>query len=271
MKFRARIAQDLNTQPQLHSLRKFIKKELNYWYKRGSSRSISSKEPSCKYWQSIFSWRIISSIYSGQTIINVDESIFSRSVKSNYSWLPRGESSWILTPNHLSRWVVYFALWSSGEWMALISNNIGNSNRFCMFLFLLKRFIESALNLKLSRVILTLDNASTHWSHHSKKGMKALNLKGYFLPPYSPTLAPVELVFSIMKNFVSKRRNWIKLNFSKKSGRKALKDSLEILNKAAGLKLWIRFIIEAKKILILVREDEIEKMKVSTSINNIQR
>ena len=155
--------------------------------------------------------------------------------------------------------------------MALISNNIGNSNRFCMFLFLLKRFIESALNLKLSRVILTLDNASTHWSHHSKKGMKALNLKGYFFPPYYPTLAPVELVFSIMKNFVSKRRNCIKLNFSKKSGRKVLKDSLEILNKTAGLKLWIRFIIEAKKILILVREDEIGKLNISTNINNIQR
>ena len=89
--------------------------------------------------------------------------------------------------------------------------------------------------------------------------MKALNLKGYFLPPYSPTLVPVELVFSIMKNFVSKRRNCIILNFSKKSGRKSLKDSLEILNKATGLKLWIRFIIEAKKILILVREDELKR------------
>ena len=117
----------------LHSLRKFIKKELNYWYKRGSSRSISSKESNCKYWQSIFSWRIIDSIYSGKIIINVDENVFSSLVKSNYSWLPWGESSWFLTPNHLSRWIVYFALWSSWEWMALISNNIENSNRFSVF------------------------------------------------------------------------------------------------------------------------------------------
>ena len=152
--------------------------------------------------------------------MNVDESIFSCSAKSNYSWLPRGESSWILTPNHLSWWVVYFPLWSSGERIALISNNNGDINWFCMFLYLQKRFIESALNLKLLRVILTLDNASTHWSHHSKKGMKVLNLMSYFLPPYSPTFAPVELEFYIMKNFVSKRQNCMKLNFSKKSGRK---------------------------------------------------
>ena len=230
---------------------------------------MKSKDPNYKYLQSIFGWRVIREIYSGKTIINVDESIFSRSVKSNYSWLPWGESNCILTPAHLGRWVVYFALWSDGEWMALISNNNGNGERFCMFLFILKSYIKLDLSLQLSRVILTLDNASTHWSLHSKKRMRLLNLKCYFLPPYSPTLAPVELVFSIMKNFISKKRNSIKLNFNKKSWR-SLKDSLKRLDKLAGQKLWSSFIIETKKIFVLVRDVENEQIKIKTCADKIQ-
>ena len=150
--------------------KKFVKKELNYWYKLISSWPTKNKDPNYKYLKSIFGWGVIREIYYGKTIINVDESIFSCSVKSNYSWLPWGESNCILTPAHLGRWVVYFAFWSDGEWMALISNNNGNSERFCMFLFIMKSYIKLALRLQLSRVIPTLDNASTHWSYIRRKG-----------------------------------------------------------------------------------------------------
>ena len=81
---------------------------------------------------------------------------------------------------------------------------------------------------------------------------------------------PVELVFSIMKNFISKKRNSIKLNFNKKSGRRSLKDSLKRLDKLAGQKLWSSFIIETKKIFVLVRDVENEQIKIKTCADKIQ-
>ena len=73
-----------------------MKKELGYAFKRGSSRPIVSAKKESLYLQSIFSSRMLTAIHRKEFIINVDGSNFSRSIKNNYSWLPKGKSLPIL-------------------------------------------------------------------------------------------------------------------------------------------------------------------------------
>ena len=49
------------------------------------------------------------------------------------------------------------------------------------------------------KVVLLLDNAKIHKTDDVKNAMKVSKLKILFLPPYSPMLNPIELVFNVMK------------------------------------------------------------------------
>ena len=73
----------------LHRIRRFLKEELGYWYKRGSSRLYLSMDKKLKYMQSIWAWQTLCDLHSNITYINVDESSFTKSVKTEYSWIPR--------------------------------------------------------------------------------------------------------------------------------------------------------------------------------------
>ena len=40
-----------------------------------------------------------------------------------------------------------------------------------------------------------LDNAPTHWALKTREYLESLKIRVMYLPPYSPTLAPIELLF----------------------------------------------------------------------------
>ena len=76
---------------KVHDIRKFLSKELKFWYKLGSSRSVLSKKRTSKYLNAVFSSRMLLAIYNRSLIIIVDKSSYNRKVKSNYSWLTIGD------------------------------------------------------------------------------------------------------------------------------------------------------------------------------------
>ena len=55
------------------------------------------------------------------------------------------------------------------------------------------------------KVVHVLDNAKIHKTDDVKDAMKASKLKILFLPPYSPILNPIELVFNVMKRCFNNR------------------------------------------------------------------
>ena len=118
------------------------KEELHYMYKKGAPRSYLSMNTRLKYLQSIWSWRMLIDLCQNVTYINVDESSFTKAVKTNYSWLPRGESNSIVNTWGTERAVVLFALFSSGDWIWYITKDTTNSKNFWKFLILLAKFIE---------------------------------------------------------------------------------------------------------------------------------
>ena len=67
-------------------------------------------------------------------------------------------------------------------------------------------------------IIIWLDNASIHSSDSTKRLFAYLNLNIFYLPPYWPHLAPVELLFKIIKSKI-RSKFWEKeINFDKNSG-----------------------------------------------------
>ena len=265
MKFSRRISQLDKDEVKLQRIRRFLKEELGYWYKRGSSRSYLSMDKKLKYMQSIWAWQTLCDLHSNITYINVDESSFTKSVKTEYSWIPKGKSNPIVNTWATGRAVILFALFSNGDWIWYISSKITDSGQFWKFMLLVQNFIELWMHIKISQTRTLLDNASIHLSAFTKHVVKKLGLRMRFLPQYSPQLTPVELVFGMLKRKLSIKRKQKVIRFSSIEGRKEISQALIGFCKSKALRLWSVFVNESKKWIILWREEEIINIEDSYS------
>ena len=170
--------------------------------------------------QSIWAWQILQDLHSNITYINVDESTFTKSTKTGYSWIPKGQSSPIINTWGTGRAVILFALLSSGDFISYISNNKTNSEQFSNFILIVHKFIELWTHIRITQTRILLDNTSIHLSKFSKHVIKRLGLRMVFLPQYSPQLAPVEIVFGMLKIKLSMKRKQKAIRFGSISGKK---------------------------------------------------
>ena len=168
MKFCRRINQLDNGEIKTHWISRFLKKEIGYWYKRGSSRSHLSMDKKFKYEQNIWAWQILQDLHSNITYINVDESSFTKSTKTWYSWNPKGQDSPIINTWGTGIAVMLFTLLSSGDWVSYISNNTTDSEQFWNFILIVNKFIELWTHIRITQTRILLDNASIHLSKFTK-------------------------------------------------------------------------------------------------------
>ena len=92
------------------------------------------------------------------------------------------------------------AILSNGEFLSLILEDTGDSDKFWKFLLILKYAICYVMKIRETEWIVVLDNAKIHHSNITLKTMKALGFTIMFLSTYSPSLAPVELFFRMIKS-----------------------------------------------------------------------
>ena len=139
------------------------------------------------------------------------------------------------------------AILSNGEFLSLILEDTGNSDKFWKFLLILKYAICYVMKIRETEWIVVLDNAKIHHSNITLKTMKALGFTIMFLPAYSPSLAPVELFFRMIKSEMRKTMHKKQIWFNES------KDRIEIYNAALNWritwirKMWIESIIMAKQ------------------------
>ena len=81
----------------------------------------------------------------------------------------------------------------------LLTTTIDSSN-FKEFLVDLKNYIQAKWYIKGRRIVIILDNASSHKANRSEKFMKANFGSIFFLPKYTPQYAPVKNFFSVLKS-----------------------------------------------------------------------
>ena len=149
--------------------------------------------------QSIWAWQILQDLHNNITYINVNESSFTKSTKTGYSWISKGQNSPFINTWGTGRAVMLFALLSSGHWISYISNNTTNSEQFWNFILIVHKFIELWTHIRITQARILLYNASIHLCKFTKHVVKRLGLRIVFFLQYSPQLAPVEIVVGILK------------------------------------------------------------------------
>ena len=232
-----------------------MKKTLIYNYKKGSSRPLIRKSETLKYLQSIYSWRILEDMRSDRVLVNVDESSYSRSIKTNYTWLPIGSAHPVLNINWTGRISVIFGLISNGDWIWMTAGGTTKTFDYWIFLMLLSKYIKILFRGQATSIKLLVDNASIHVSSKSKLICSHYGFEINTLPPYSPNLAPVELVFALSKKSVCKELTKKKLNFDKPIERAVVHNSFRKISKKEGLEIWRKFINEAKSCIFNAMKD----------------
>ena len=262
--FRARLRENFGRIPSRRQTIKYLNKDLKYSFKKGSSRSVLSKNLQLEYIQTIFAWRILEFISKGDYIINVDEASFSKSVQQKYSWIPRGKGSAIINQNWQGSAIVIFGLWIDGNWMCCVYSKTTTARRFSQFLMILQKFWTIVIGIDPQTLKVTLDNAAIHLAQKTKRVAALLDLQIYSLPQYSPSLAPTEWVFGIMKKKISHRRPKTIINFSKNYGKNIIYDSLLDLEQEEGSRIWKYFIYQARDVIYKCRD----QLSIERLLNN---
>ena len=117
----------------IQKMRNFVKTEMKYTYKKGSSRPPIYGARRTQLTKALFWTELLSFIGKGEVVINLDESSFDRSTKSEFSWLPVGESCQIINDRLKGRASLIQATWNTSEWLAMVWLDTINSKKFWFF------------------------------------------------------------------------------------------------------------------------------------------
>ena len=167
-----------------HIVKKFIKKILNYSFKKSWSRPMKYMAPSIKISKVFFWIELLKSIHRQQEIYSVDKWSFTRDVKSEYSWLPVGKSSMVINDLCRGSANLIMAAGSNGKWFGIIRQGTIDSEIFWIFLRLLNKILQDTEKNQQKNPIIVLDNARIHSSNYTKEIVNKLELELKFLPPY---------------------------------------------------------------------------------------
>ena len=109
-------------------------------------------------------------------VVNIDETLFSRSTKINYSWTKKGVWSNVNNSTLIGSLSLLAAITNKGDWF--ISNLLtrNNSNNFITFIENLMAWLQKELCIGACRIMLMMDN---YWVHTSKKTKKLLSSLGW--------------------------------------------------------------------------------------------
>ena len=161
-------------------------------------------------------------IYHKEFIVNLDGSSFSRSVKNNYSWLPKGKSMPILNTLCKGSTNILLALSIDGRWFWMILSESSTYFTFCIFLFLLQNYVRFVWGNVKFPIKVMLDNASIHLTSQTMKIAQYLKMELNYLPPCWPHLAPIELIFGALKKRITAIKLGEAIDILKRAGRDLL-------------------------------------------------
>ena len=201
---------------------KILKDKLNYSLKRVVQDQLRVQKQELTWLRELFSIKALKYILEEKTIVNIDETCFNRSLKTEYSWLPKNLTSSIININSYGRCSLVLATLTDGSWFGMIEVDTINWKDFSNFI---KTIV---LNLKLRNIdvninlIYTLDNATTHHWKDATKVFNNLHLNVLFIPAYTLTLAHIELVFKALKCKIKAYTKSKIINYSKNEERKWL-------------------------------------------------
>ena len=244
------IKSELRETYPLHRIRDFVKKEMRFSYKKGSSRPPIYATQRTQIIKALLWTELLLLVAKGEIIINWDESSFDRSVKRQFSWLPKGRTYQLLMTKLKERASLILATWNTGERIGMVVLGTVDSDKFWLFMGLLKTLTDSLNGSIEKSQIIIFDNARTHSSIKTINTIKDLSLPVKFLAPYCPEAASIERIFGKIKSMLRVLVWTQNIDFSKRNGVEIIFSLVKSLTKESWLKAWTDVIKEARLSII---------------------
>ena len=206
-----------------------MKIKLQLSFKRVKSRPANINLQKINRIRSLFAVKLAKEISTDTLLINIDDTSINRDVKTNYSWGYKGETIEAKNSSFSGSISWILAIWSNGSWIWLLANQTIDSNCFVWFIKILNSWLNLNNKFGYHETIFLLDNCAVHKSKLTMKLLKKLSHKVYYLPAYSPELAPVEMCFSLFKRSLSESCKQESINLSFKQNFIKIHRSLKVL------------------------------------------
>lgn len=126
-------------------------------------------------------------------LVFLDECAVALWMTRNYGWSKRGEDAVIVRPHRGTHLSVIGALRLTGVVAPMVVDGPVDGDTFCQWLreFLLPHLGPGDL--------VVMDNLSTHKVAQVDVILASVGAKALYLPPYSPDLNPIEMLWSVAK------------------------------------------------------------------------
>ena len=115
-----------------------------------------------------------------------------------------------------------------------------------------RTFIEYLIwiiGIREENICIILDNCSVHWSRDTRNYLIKRKFSWFFLPQYTPEIAPVELFFCQLKRLISAKRLDSVVNLSRTTGKKFLIDAISSIDRFQISKIWSNFVLKLKELV----------------------
>ena len=104
-------------------LKRFIKEDIRFAFKKGSTATQVTSEVNTDIMRMIFFINIQQNIMNDKLIISIYEVSFNRKLVNNYSWFPKSKTSSIINIEASGRWSMITAFLSNGQFIAMLFNS----------------------------------------------------------------------------------------------------------------------------------------------------
>ena len=180
-------------------IRKLLKEELNWSFKKVKQRPIQVDLNRVRAMRQLFSVKFWQKVTADTLLINIDETSINRHIKWNYSWSIKGQQKESTNKPFSGSMSIAMSICSNGAWMAYLTNKTIDNKNFTNFLSNLDNWINKNKLFGYSKVLIILDNSSVHKVKEVKLKLIKMKVEVIFLAPYSPQFAPIEMYFGILK------------------------------------------------------------------------
>ena len=173
---RSQIYEKLGDMLSYHQVRRTIKEDLGYSYKRRWSRPPKYMDSKLMKQKGVFWIELMMIMNKLQTIYNVDEWSFERSLKQEYSWLSKSGGGAIINNVSEGKASLILVTGSDSSWFAMVKSETVNSYIFWVFMMLFWKVLNTNQGSSLETKVIILDNARTHNSILTKDVISKLGI-----------------------------------------------------------------------------------------------
>ena len=228
-------------------IRRILKEQLGMSFKLGKYRPFGYDEDKASMMKGLFSIKVSRIIKNYDILINIDESMFSRTTKANYSWSEKGKESKLMNIWFSNSTSLITVITSFGDTLSANINGSVTNTILIKFLQELQIFLTSKIQTQIRNWLIIVDNASIHRCKAIKSFIKQENLSIAYIPPYSPEMAPVEKYFSVLKKNVIKQNIGRQINWRSENAKEILRNGINKISAQSVRNMWKTFTYEVKK------------------------